>query len=164
MSDGNKELFKKLDQIIFDEKGRLNSADFFRLLSEYQLTRINDIENSRNEQQRIALCRTAMYDTDTLSAFKKTTSAKKKQGMVFKLVNLLCIYNDNLSAVHASSDHDKELFSIAVDYHEKILQSREWYLRTIPESKWLIEHLEGIPKYARAIRKNPELLEEPSDG
>jgi len=138
----NSELFKVLDGVIFDHKGSLNPAEFFRLLSEYQLTRINDIEKSNNKQQAMALNRTALYDTTLFESFKKTTSVKKKEKMVFKLVNLLCIANDSLDCL--SSDYDKEIFNILIEYKDKILSNEDWYNRIIPESKWLIEYFKQL--------------------
>ena len=31
-------------------------------------------------------------------------------------------------------------------YKDKILSNKDWYLRTIPESKWLIEYLDNLEK------------------
>lgn len=138
----NTDLFKALDKVIFDYKDRLNPAEFFRLISEYQLSRIDKIEESNNKQQRVALFRTSMYDTTTLEAYKKTTSEKKKLSMVFKLVNLLCIANSSLKAVESSA-YDKEIFDIILSHKDKILGNKDWYLSVIPESKWLIEYMEN---------------------
>ena len=141
----NKELFKRLDEVIMDARGYLNPADFFRLISEYQLSRINDIENFHNTQQAQALRRTALYDNLLLNKFKKS-SEKQKEKLVFKLVNLLCISNPSLKAIEMACDHDKEIFEIVCNYQEKILGNKEWYLGVIPESAWLITHFESTNK------------------
>lgn len=138
------ELFKNLDKVIAEYYGRLRGAEFFKLVSEYQISRLNQIEEFEITRQEQALYRTAMYNTELLEAYKKTTSDKKKEKLVFKLVNLLCIANSSLLAVERGCDHDREIFNIAIAYKEKIIGSKDWYLRVIPESKWLIEYLENM--------------------
>jgi hypothetical protein len=36
----------------------------------------------------------------------------------------------------------EETYNIIIKYKDKILKNKDWYIRTIPESKWLIDHLE----------------------
>ena len=135
-----KELFKQLDQVVMEHKGNINEAEFFRLISQYQLSRIDRIETVNNKQQQMALARTSMYDTELLKLFKRST-AKKQETLLFKLVNLLCIANNSLECVHRASDDDKEVFEIILGYSDKLINNKDWYLRVIPESKWLINHI-----------------------
>lgn len=139
-----------MNKMIFDEislllakHGYTDDRDVFKVLLEYQSQRLNDLETAVKDQQYKALRRTAMYSEQDM-VFKWAQMAEStKTKNLFKAINLLCLaysdLNDNLfdekSAYHG-------IFKYAVENKEKILDQREWYLNTMPESQWLIEYLE----------------------
>lgn len=131
-------VFAQFDDIL-EMNGITRAQDIFKLLNDYQNTKLDNIEKANNESNRIALQRSLNYfDLDFTPRFKKF---KKKEEHIFKIVNSLVL--------EIPSEFYKDIclntrykFDQAVEHKETILKQKNWYLSTIPESEWLIKYLE----------------------
>lgn len=133
-------LFKKFDEILWD-MGIYDNAEIFRTLNAYQNVRLDKIEKANNEKQRIALQRTLDYfDIDFIEKYRKS---KNKEKLLFKLVNSFALQIPDLKYID-SSTYSKYMFEEIISFKDKILSNKEWYLRVIPETKWIVEYLEKI--------------------
>lgn len=140
MNNNNKEsLFNKLDLAFYSLEYNLSSAETFRLLNEYQSTKLDNIEKSNNDKYRQALQLSLDYfDIDFITKYKRS---KNKSKLLFKLVN--SFVNQIDEAKHADfSLITKYYFDECIRNKDIILGNKKWYLRIIPQSKWLIEYLE----------------------
>lgn len=135
---------KQLDELFCETYGNLNEADIFKILNQYQSKRLDNIEKVANKTKDAAIQRTLLYlSHEVLEKYKKSKSEKNKEKMVFKLVNNLVLYISDVKYIDYSLEI-RETFDIILKHKEKILQSEDWYLRVIPESKWLLEHLKTL--------------------
>lgn len=133
-------MFKEFDSILF-EYSIMNPEDIFRLLNEYQNSKLNGIEKANNDKNRFALQRTIdYYDIELMDKWKRTKSEESKKKLIFKIVNNLCCYIDSVENVNCSNI-TKEQFNICIQYKDYILQKEDWYIKIIPESKWLLDYL-----------------------
>lgn len=145
MKTYNELLFAEFDNLL-SIYGVNKAQDIFRLLNEYQNYRLDNIEKANNENNRIALQRTLDYQAIDLSySYKKAKTEKAKDKILFKIVNNFVLQIPELRYKNWS-DWTSESYNICVSYKDAILKNKEWYLQIIPESKWLIEHLENLNK------------------
>lgn len=129
-------IFIELEKV-FEEFDVRKDADVFTLINEYQLKRLNNIQAVSNEKQRVSLFRTLnQLDDILIETYKKS---KNKNQLLNRLVNSFCLQVPSLKY----KDHSPNLsymFTEIIKNKNKILDDIEWYLRQIPESKWLIEY------------------------
>ena len=107
-----------------------------RLIVEYQLTKLFNIEKANNEQQRVALYRTLNYTERSIEDLKKG-----KKDSLSRVINFLCLHVHNSNMIKEFYRGD-EIMTELNKWKSTILEQRDWYLRTIPESKWLMEYLD----------------------
>lgn len=140
-----KSLYKDFDKLLY-EYDIIEAQDIFRILNAYQSSKLDNIENANNETHRVALGRTVLYhNTDVIDQFNKTKSLKKKEQMIIKIVNLFVLDIPEEKYIYVSGISTR-MYNIIVAYKDSILKSESWYLRVVPESKWLISHLKLIGK------------------
>lgn len=140
--DKQEVIFRKFDEILW-EYDVTDNAEVFKLLNAYQNTRLDNIQKASNEKQRVALQRTLDYfDFDFVEKYRKS---KIKEKLLFRLVNSFVLQIPNLRFIN-SSTYSNYMFEEICQFREKILGSKDWYLRVIPESAWLIQHLIEIPQ------------------
>lgn len=133
-----KEIFQEFNSVL-NQYGVRKPQDIFRLLNEYQSSHLDGIEKANNEQNRFALQRTIDYYAVDFSP--KWQRSKKKEDLVFKLVNILVLDVPGGNFTNASR-WTKKRFKELEEYKEQILENKSWYLQVIPESAWLIEYFE----------------------
>jgi hypothetical protein len=130
----NNELEKLLIENDFNQP-----ADMFRVLTSYMNNSLNEIEKTNCRKQTMALDRTTMYMLDDyFNLFKKMSEIKKKKNL-FKLVNLLVIQTKEIKDV--TYFRVEEEFQEILKFKETILKNKDWYIRVIPESEWLIKYI-----------------------
>lgn len=129
-------LFKSFDSMFRDFEV-YSVAERFRLINEYQSSRLDAIEKVNNATQRMALGRTSMYELDRVlkECMKKTDNNKS----LFRLVNLFCISVTEYHQLDGASGLEKNAFNYIMDNKTILRNNIEWYLRVIPESEWLID-------------------------
>lgn len=141
----NKEkMFIEISNIL-NHYGYIEPQDIFRVINDFQNSKLNDIEKANTNEHKQALFRTLLYTNDYLiKAYTKSTSVKNKKSILFKIVNNFVIQVPE----YKYKDHCVEytdMFNIIIEPQniESILKSEDWYLRTIPESKWLIDMMKN---------------------
>jgi hypothetical protein len=133
-------LFQKFDEILWDNEV-YDSTEVFRTLNAYQNARLDKIEKTNNKTERIALQRTLDYfDIDFIEKYRKS---KNKEKLLFKLVNSFALQITELKHIN-NSTYSKYVFEEIISFKNKILSNKEWYLRVIPETKWIIDYLENL--------------------
>lgn len=134
------QIFNELD-FTLAKYGYTKPQDIFRLLNDYQNYRLDGIEKANNERYRTALFRSLDYtDKDFL---KKWRRSKNKEKLVRNLVNTFVLQVHALEHKDLWGDYSF-MYSEIVKFKDKLLSNKPWYLRVIPESSWLIEHLEDL--------------------
>lgn len=133
-----KKLFENIDEVFRRYEFNISDADRFALLLHYQAKYLTNISNNNNERTRAALARTSMYELgEVLKRWKKN----KSKNQLFKLVNMFAITCEEY-AVDSWSCLEIVVWGVIVSQKDIIVNNKDWYLRVIPESKWLIEKLE----------------------
>ena len=137
----NKEqLFNKLNEAFDYYDFSISDADRFMLILEYQAKHLSNISKNNNEQTRVALDRTSIYEMGT--ALKRWRRGKSKN-QLFKLVNLFVITCEYY-AFDKWSGEEKLAWQEISSEKDTILNNEDWYIRTIPESKWVIKYFKGL--------------------
>lgn len=133
--------FNGVNELLYD-LGITNDAEVFKLLNAYQNTRLENIQKASNEKQRVALMRTVdYYDTDIYTKWKKSKQSTKEK-LLFKFINNFVLQIPSIKYID-STTYSKYCFNEICLFKDKILSNKSWYLRIIPESRWLIEYLEN---------------------
>jgi hypothetical protein len=131
----------ELDKLLIDNNF-YHSAEIFKILTKYLSDKLENIEEANNKKQSRALVRTTMYLLpEYFKQFKKFPE-KKKEKELFKLVNLLVIQVTRSQDI--SYFRVEEEIKEITKYKNNILDNESWYLRFIPESKWLLEYLHNL--------------------
>ena len=142
-TETNKDLlFKEMNQLLY-EFGYSEPSSTFKILNEFQNSKLDGIEKANNGKHRIAMQRTIDYYT--VDFMPKWDRSKNKDKLLFKLVNLFVLDIPEFKHVD-SSCYSIKIFKELSLYSEKIVESKKWYLDVIPESKWLIEYFEQQQK------------------
>ena len=134
------QLFSSLNKAFQEYDFSISDADRFMLLAEYQIKHLSNISKNNNEQTRVALARTSIYEIDT--ALKRWKRNKSKN-QLFKLVNLFVITCEYY-AFDKWSGEEKLAWQEISSEKDTILNNEDWYIRTIPESKWVIKYFKGL--------------------
>jgi phenylalanine-4-hydroxylase len=133
-------LFKEFDNLleVLRYENNLSTSDIFRLLNEYQNTLADNITKSNNRQLVQSANLTSLYELQDSLKLAKT----KKKYQIHRLVNLFCSGITEESQVKHSSETEKEVLMLLLERKEEIIENKEWYLKIIPNSAWLIQLLE----------------------
>ena len=131
------QLFKALDVVFLDYNYNISDADRFALLLKYQQLHLSKISDNNNTKATMALSRTSMYEiTDAIKRWKRN----KSKNQLFKLVNLFSIACESYD-FDVWSGELKYVWQILLTNKSSIIENESWYIRTIPESLWIIEYL-----------------------
>jgi len=115
----------------------------FNMLIDIQKELVADIEKANSEKQRAALARTSMYQLSEAQNKLVRSKLKDKSKLLFRVVNLYVIVIDSYECSQINLV-DRETLNILETHKNTILANRSWYLKVIPESKWLIEYLQEL--------------------
>lgn len=136
----DKRVFLEFDRVLI-ENNVYSPGEIFKLLNEYQISKLKDIEKANNDKHRVALHRTNDYSWP--EALRKLQSNKTKKNFIFKVVNCLCISVGDYDSINVSG-LAQESYDELLKYKDEILLNEKWYLRVIPESKWLLDKFKEL--------------------
>jgi hypothetical protein len=134
------QLFNEFDELLtqYSFSNSLSISEKFKLLNEYQDTLADNINKSNNQQLVQSANLTSLYELQDSLKLAKT----KKKYKIQRLVNLFCSGITDESQVRHSSEIEKEVLLLLLERKEEIIENKDWYLRIIPNSAWLIQLLE----------------------
>jgi len=133
------QLFKGIDNLL-NEFQIYSVQDRFRIINEYQSSRLDKIEQANNDANRMALGRTSMYELDRVLK----DCSKRKNKDFFRLVNIFCIGITDFDQITGCSGLEQNVFEYILENKNIVLENIDWYRRVIPESIWLIRHLKEL--------------------
>lgn len=134
-------LFKGFTATLREEVGIYRPQDIFKVINLYQNYMLDGIEKANTEKHRVALGRTLIYSNEYLiKTFKKAKNDKAKESVLFKIINNFVLQVPSLEYVKSCSMYE-EMYDI-ITTHKHLITDRDWYIRHIPESAWLLDLLE----------------------
>ena len=133
------QLFTDIDTLFNEYVYNISDEDRFTLIMEYQVRHLSKISDAGKSQSRSSIARTAMYELgDAIKRWKRN----KSKNQLFKLVNIFSINCTEFAFDIWSSDEKLAWWAILSE-KDVLIKNSDWYLRTMPESRWILEYIEN---------------------